>query len=134
MMSIRPALTLLLGIAAGAIIAGFSLAGPARSVYVITEVDSITDERSPEGLKNTMTGVIEAQFQDGRYLARTDNITALDGAAPKAIIIIAFDSEAKARAYHEDTKETSAVRTKASKSRSFMVSLCTEGGKLLPDC
>jgi uncharacterized protein (DUF1330 family) len=134
MISIRAALTLLLGIAMGGLIASFSLAGPARSVYVVTEIEAITDESSYEGLKKTMTGVIEAQFQDGRYLARTENITALDGAAPKAIIIISFDSEAKARAYHDDTSDKSAVRSKASKSRSFMVSLCTEGGKLLPDC
>jgi uncharacterized protein (DUF1330 family) len=134
MISFRATLTLLLGIAVGGLIASFSLAGPARSVYVVTEVESTTDDGSYDGLKKTMTGVIEAQFQDGRYLARTENITALDGAAPKAIIIISFDSEAKARAYHDNTSDTSAVHTKASKSRSFMVSLCTEGGKLLPDC
>ena len=76
----------------------------------------------------------EAQFEDGRYLARTENVTGLDGTAPKAIIIIAFDNEAKAKAYYDSSKEITAMRMKATKSRAFIVSVCTEGGKLLPNC
>jgi uncharacterized protein (DUF1330 family) len=125
--------TLMVGIALGGLTT-FTLAGPTRSVYVVTEVDEITDSDNFESLKKAMTGVVEAEFQDGRYLARTQNITALDGAAPKAIVIIAFDSEAKAKAYHDNIKELSAVRMRTSKSRSFMVGLCSERGKLLAHC
>jgi len=127
-------ITLLIGFGIGALITPVSFAALTRSVYVITEVDDIVDASQYSALKDAMAGIVEAQFQDGRFLARSDNITPLDGPAPKAIAIIAFESEAKARAYHENMRDLSAARAKASKARSFMVSLCTERGKLAADC
>ena len=67
-----------------------------------------------------MSGVVGAQIADGRYLARTENILALDGAAPKAIAIISFDSEAKAKAYYENSKDLTSARMKVGTTRSFI--------------
>jgi uncharacterized protein (DUF1330 family) len=129
-------LTLAIGIGLGlGIIATRGLAAPVRAVYVVTELDEITDAGQYESLQAmAMRGAIEAQFEDGRYLARTENVTALDGTAPKAIVIIAFDNEAKAKAYYNNSKEITATRMRATKSRSFLVERCTEQGKLVPNC
>jgi len=56
-------------------------------------------------------------------LARTDKITALDGNAPKLSVIIAFDSKKKAQAWYNSAaqKEVTAIRTKTTKSRAFIV-------------
>jgi len=56
-------------------------------------------------------------------LARTDKITALDGNAPKLSVIIAFDSKEKAQAWYNSAaqKEVTAIRTKTTKSRAFIV-------------
>jgi uncharacterized protein (DUF1330 family) len=64
---------------------------------------------------------VEVKAADGRYLAHTENIIALDGTAPKAVAIIAFDSVEKAKAYSDNMKEATAMRIKATKSRSFIV-------------
>lgn len=57
----------------------------------------------------------------GRYVAATEKITALDGIAPKRFIVVAFDSPEKALAWFNSPrlKEATAMRVKATKSRSF---------------
>ena len=52
---------------------------------------------------------------------RTDNAIALDGAAPKSFIVIAFQNMKKAKSYSESMKEFTAARMKTTKSRSFIV-------------
>lgn len=127
-------LTVVIGLALTAI-ATYGLAAPTRKVYVVIELDEITDADHYEALKKMgARGTIETQFEDGRYLARTENMTALDGTAPKAIVIIAFDNEAKAKAFYGSSKEITAMRMKATKSRAFIVDACSERGKLLPSC
>jgi uncharacterized protein (DUF1330 family) len=104
-------------------------------VFVVIELDEITDAGHFDVLKKMAArATVEAQYQDGRYLARTENVIALDGAAPKAIVIVAFDNEAKAKAYYDNSKEITAMRTKSTKSRAFIVDVCSEGGKLSQDC
>ncbi len=132
-MKVRWAITLATAIGLGlAVIGGFSLAAPTRSVYVVIEFDKITDAATYDALKKSMApqAVVETQLADGRYLARTENVIPLDGTPPKAIVIIAFDSEAKAKAFYENTKEITAMRMKAAESRSFIVRLCSERGNL----
>ena len=67
------------------------------------------------------TNIVEVKHADGRFLARTDNITALDGAAPKSFVLIAFDSVDKANGFYQNTKEMTAMRIKSTKSRAFIV-------------
>ncbi len=135
-MRIRYAITLAVGIGFGlTAIATHGLAAPTRKVYIVIELDEITDATHYEALKKMVPrATVEAQFEDGRYIARTENVTALDGNAPKGIIVVAFDNEAKAKAFYDSSKEITAMRMKATKSRAFIVHVCTEGGKLLPNC
>ncbi len=114
------------------LIGGFGLAAPVRTALVVIELDQITDMAAYESLKKSMSmqAVVEAQFEDGRYLARSEDITALDGDAPKGIVIISFDTAAKAKAYYENTKEITAMRMKAAKSRAFIAGVCLDRGKL----
>ncbi len=135
-MKIRHAITLAVAIGLGlTILASYGLPAPTRKVYVVIELDEITDADHFEVLKKMgAQATVEAQFEDGRYLARTENVTALDGTAPKAIVIVAFDNEAKAKAYYDNSKEITAMRTKSTKSRAFIVDVCSEGGKLSQDC
>jgi uncharacterized protein (DUF1330 family) len=91
--------------------------------YVVVDIAEITD---PDGFKVVTQRPAAATAtvqQGGRYIARTDKITALDGAAPKRFIVIAFDSLEKAQAWNSSDaqKEINAIRAKTTKSRSFVV-------------
>ena len=91
-------------------------------VYLVVEVDEVTDAKGFEALRQTTDAtVVEVQFEDGRYFARTEKVTALDGGAPKFFALIAFDNMTKAKAFNDSMKKTTALRTGATKSRSFIV-------------
>ena len=116
-----------LGLALIAFVSAVAIRGPhARTttppVYVVVEIDEITDANGFEALRQTADAtVVEVQFEDGRYFARTENVTALDGSAPKFFAFIAFDNMTKAKAFNDSMKNTTALRTKVTKSRSFIV-------------
>ena len=91
-------------------------------VYVVVEIDEITDANGFETLRQTAAATaVEVQFEDGRYFASTENVTALDGSAPKFFALIAFDNLTKAIAFNDSMKNNTALRTRATKSRSFIV-------------
>ena len=91
-------------------------------VYVVIEINEISDVDGFKAfLKMDPSNVVEVKDADGRYLVRTENVTALDGTAPKRFVLIAFDNVAKAKAYSENIKEATAIRIKTTKSRSFIV-------------
>ena len=116
------ALVIAFGLGLGAIASRGLAAQDKRTVYVVIDVNEITDADGFKALvKMGPSSIVEVKYADGRYLARTENITALDGTAPKAFAIIAFDSVAKAKAYYDNMKQTTAMRMKATKSRSFIV-------------
>ena len=93
-----------------------------RTFYVVIEVDEITDADGYKAMtKIGPANIVEVKHADGRYLARTDNLTALDGAAPKRFVMIAFDSMDKANGLYQNTKEMTAMRIKSTKSRAFIV-------------
>jgi uncharacterized protein (DUF1330 family) len=75
-----------------------------------------------EALRKTAdTTVVEVQSEDGRYFASTEDVTALDGSAPKFFALIGFDNMTKAKNFDENVKKITALRTRAMKSRSFIV-------------
>ena len=116
------ALALATGLALGAVVTQSLHARTPPPAYFVAEIDEITDAKGFETLRKMgPANIAEAKMLDGRYLARTDNITALDGAAPKKFIMIAFDSMEKAKGYYESTKQITAMRTKVTKSRAFTV-------------
>ena len=116
------ALAVAIGLGLGAIASRGLAAQAKRTVYVVIDVNEITDADGFKALvKMGPANIVEVKDADGRYLARTENIAALDGTAPKAFAIIAFDSVEKAKAYYDNMKQTTAMRIKATKSRSFIV-------------
>jgi uncharacterized protein (DUF1330 family) len=91
-------------------------------VYVVVEIDEIADANGFEALRQTADATaVEVQFEDGRYFARTEKVTALDGSAPKFFALIAFDNMTKAKSFADSMKNATALRTRATKSRSFIV-------------
>jgi uncharacterized protein (DUF1330 family) len=135
-MGIRRAIILVVGVGLGLFVVATSiLASPTRKAYIVIELNEIIDADNYAALKKMgVRTTVEAQFEDGRYLANSDKLTALDGTAPKSIIIIAFDNETKAKEFYNNSKEITALRMNAAKSRAFIVEVCSEGGKLYPDC
>ena len=91
-------------------------------VYVVVEIDEINDANGFEALRRTADATaVEVQSEDGRYFASTENVTALDGSAPKFFTFIAFDNITKAKTFVDSIKATTALRTRVTKSRSFIV-------------
>jgi uncharacterized protein (DUF1330 family) len=116
------ALAVATGLGLGAIATRGLHAQAKPPVYVVIDISEITDADGFRAfLKMDPYDVVEVKDADGRYLARTENLTALDGTAPKRFAIIAFKSVEKAKAYHDNIKETTAIRVKTTKSRSFIV-------------
>jgi len=129
------ALVIAIGLGLGVFATHGRAAQPIRQVYVVIEADEIADAGIYEAMKTKgPAAIVETKFADGRYLARTENITPLDGTAPKGVVIIAFDNVAKAKAYYDNTKDVTAMRMKGTKSRAFLVEVCLAGGKLFPNC
>jgi uncharacterized protein (DUF1330 family) len=119
------ALTLLAGAALGgaAIQALHAQAKP--PVYAVVDIAEVTD---PEGFKAVGQRTNEAAaaaFKElgGRYLARTDKMTALEGTPPKRFVIIAFDSMEKAQAWNSlpAQKAVFEIAAKTTKQRRFIV-------------
>jgi len=68
-------------------------------------------------------GADVAKELGGHYIARTDKITPLDGAAPVRFIAYAFDSVEKAQAFNNTPymKDVNAIRDQTTRARSFIV-------------
>ena len=92
---------------------------------VVVDISEITDSEGFKAIAQRTDGAAMAVFKDlgGRFIARTQNITALDGIAPKRFVVIAFDSMEQAQAWSNlpAQKEINAIRFKTTKSRSFIV-------------
>jgi len=92
--------------------------------YVVIDIASITDR---EGFKAVPTspGASPARLTalGGRYVIRTETVTAIDGTPPKRFVILAFDSKEKAQGWVDapDVKATNAMRTSTTNSRAFIV-------------
>jgi len=113
-------LAVAIGLGFGAV--GLHARATTPPVYVVVEIDEVTDAHGFEALRKTADATaVEVQFEDGRYFARTENVTALDGSAPKFFAFIAFDNMTKAKAFNDSMKNNTALRTGATKSRSFIV-------------
>jgi uncharacterized protein (DUF1330 family) len=116
---------------AAALVTGIAVGGAAIQglhaqatpvAYVVVDISDVTD---PEGFKAIppKSGPETLAPFGGKYLIRTDKITALDGTAPKRFVVIAFDSVANAKAWKASasSKEVDAIRDKTTKSSQFLV-------------
>jgi uncharacterized protein (DUF1330 family) len=92
-------------------------------VYAVVDISEIPDPEGFKAVTQRPAASTETVKQGGRYIARTDKITALDGTPPKRFIVIAFDSLEKAQAWNSSPgqAEINAIRAKTTKSRSFVV-------------
>jgi uncharacterized protein (DUF1330 family) len=116
------ALSMLAGIAVGAVAIQGLHAQSAPKAYVVTEIEVINQEAQKEYLPKVGEVV---KSTGGTYLARGGKIVALEGEAPKRVTIVAYDSLEKAQASRNSPAWTalSEMRKKAIKTKSFV----TEG-------
>src|SRR5262245_26259238 len=119
------ALTLLAGAVLGAAAIQALHAQAKPPVYAVVDIAEITD---PEGFKavgQRSNEAAAAAFKElgGRYIMRTDKITALDGTPPKRFIVIAFDSVEKAQAWSNSAAQKAVfeITAKTTKQRRFIV-------------
>jgi len=94
-------------------------------VYVVIDIGEVTNPDDHKANTERSVATLNASLKDfgGRYVARTDQITALDGTASKRIVIIAFDSVEKAKDWYNspEQKKVHEIRIKNTKSRAFIV-------------
>jgi uncharacterized protein (DUF1330 family) len=116
-----------IALVAGAAIGGAAIQGlHAQAKPPSLVVIDISDVTNPEAFKAVTQRAgpnLGMQEFGGRYIARTEKITALDGTPPKRLIVIAFDSMEKAQGFNNSTfqKGVNENRAKNTKSRSFIV-------------
>jgi uncharacterized protein (DUF1330 family) len=113
---------MLAGIAVGAAaVNGLNAQGKGPGAYAIVDIGEIND---PATFKTLLpkTEPSNAAF-GGQFVARTENIVALDGPPPKRFVIISFDSMDKAKAWDKSPAqaEINSIRMKSTKSRTFLV-------------
>lgn len=88
--------------------------------YVIAEVD-VTDPEAYKKYAEKVPATVTAA--DGHYLVRGGKIQAVEGEAPKRIVVIAFESAEKAHAweYSPAYEAIKPIRHSAAKSRIYIV-------------
>ena len=116
-------LSMLAGVALGATAMQGLHAQAKPPAIVVVDINNITDPEGFKAVTQRPTASTATVMQGGRYIARSANITALDGTAPKRSIIIAFDNTEKAQAWYNspEQKKINEIRTKTTTSRAFMV-------------
>jgi uncharacterized protein (DUF1330 family) len=115
-------LAMLAGAAFGAAaVNGLYAQNKAPGAYAIVDISEVTDS---EVFKTLLpkAGPANDAF-GGKFVVRTENITALDGTPPKRFVVIAFDSVEKAKAWDSSPaqREVDAIRKKSAKARAFIV-------------
>ena len=123
-MQSRYALTLamLAGFGLGAVaVQGLNAQGTAPRAYAIVDVTEINDPRTFNALLPKEQQAVTAA--GGRYVTRTNDITAIDGVAPLRFVIIAFDSMSRANSWKESPAQITVnkERIESTKSRAFIV-------------
>jgi uncharacterized protein (DUF1330 family) len=88
--------------------------------YAIVDIGEVTDADVFKTL-GPKAGPANEAF-GGKFIVRTEAITPLDSAPPKRIVVVAFDSIEKAKAWDASPaqKEVTDIRLKSTKSRSFI--------------
>jgi uncharacterized protein (DUF1330 family) len=123
-MQSRYALTLamLAGFGLGAVaVQGLNAQGTTPRAYAIVDVTEINDPKTFNALFAKEQQAATAA--GGRYVTRTNDITAIDGVAPLRFVIIAFDSMSKANSWKESPAQIAVnkERIESTKSRAFIV-------------
>jgi uncharacterized protein (DUF1330 family) len=104
-----------------AAVSALNAQGKGPGAYAVVDISEIGD---PATFKTLLPKAGQANDQfGGKFIARTENIVALDGTPPKRFVVIAFDSMDKAKAWDKSPlqDEVNAIRKKSTKSRTFLV-------------
>jgi uncharacterized protein (DUF1330 family) len=115
-------LTLIAGVAIGALAVQGLHAQATPKAYVITEIEVI-DQAAQDAYLPKVSEVVKST--GGTFIARGGKIAALEGEAPKRVTVVVYDSLQKAQASRasEAWKALKPERDKAIKARSYV----TEG-------
>jgi uncharacterized protein (DUF1330 family) len=114
-------LAMLAGVGVGGIgMSGLHAQGKSPGAYSILDVNDVTADLLKEIVPKATRAVTSA---GGQRVARTDNIAPLLGTPPKRIVIVAFDSVDKAKAWYDTPaeREVNALTERALKARWFIV-------------
>ena len=126
---VKLGLTLLAGVAIGAIAVKALNAQASPPAYYVAEVFEVTN---PDDFKTYAAGVpATVEKYGGHYLARGGKADPLEGDPPKRIIVTAFKSAADAHKWY-DSPEYSAmrpIRQRSAKSRAFIVEGVADASK-----
>ena len=116
-------LTLLAGAAIGAVTVGSLHAAGTLPAYIVTDFSDIPDLAAYNAGVKPLGLLASVAASGGKILARSDTPFALDGAIPKRIAILAFDSVDAAKAWYasDSGKKLVEYRMKNSTSRSYIV-------------
>jgi uncharacterized protein (DUF1330 family) len=118
-------LSMLAGVALGAIAVQGLNAQAKPPVYFVVDINEVTDPEGWKAVGGRSNAAAAALLKDfgGHYISRTDNITALDGTTPTRFVITRFASVEKAKAWYNSPaqKKVNEIRMKATKSRAFIV-------------
>jgi uncharacterized protein (DUF1330 family) len=121
--NIRLALAVLVGISIGVAGAKTILAQQEKPApgYVISEVDAILDMTALQKYAKQVPETL-APF-NGHFIVRGSEAQALEGEPPKGIVVIAFDSAAKARQWYESSayQAIKPLRQNSTKGRMFIL-------------
>ena len=115
-------LTLLAGVAIGAFaVNSLNAQGKPPGAYAVVDISEIMDQKTFDQIPAKATPA-SLEALGGKYVIRTNNLTSLDGTAPKRLVVIAFDSVEKAKAWNNSPvqKEINDLRNKSTKSRVFI--------------
>ena len=115
-------LAMLAGAVFGAVaVDGLKAQDKAPGAYAVIDISEISN---PDLFK-TLLSKAEAPVTafGGKFVVRTEKITAIDGTAPKRFVVIGFDSLEKAKAWSASPaqKEIDDMRLKSAKARAFIV-------------
>ncbi len=120
--NIKLALALVAGIAAGGGALQAIHAQGSQPTYVVVNISAVSD---PEGFKAVPAMATPAWVASfgGKYIVRSENITAVNGTPPKRFIVIEFDTLEHAKAWRasDTTAKIDAIRAKTATSREFIV-------------
>jgi uncharacterized protein (DUF1330 family) len=114
-------LAMLAGAAFGAAaVNGLNAQNKAPGAYAVVDISEITDQKLFDQI-GPKAGPSNDAF-GGKYIIRTNNMTSIDGTPPKRLVVIAFDSVEKAKAWNSSSaqKEINDLRMKSMKSRLFI--------------
>ncbi len=100
---------------------GVNAQNKSPGAYAVIDISEISN---PDLFK-TLLSKAEAPVTaaGGKFIVRTEKITAIDGTPPKRFVVIAFDSVDKAKAWSASPaqKEIDDMRLKSAKARAFIV-------------